>query len=778
MALLSFVHTPLLVAFLCMIIWLAVTSVIWLFCSSLLLLTMADSERPSAVREALSRVEDQLTCPFCLEPYTNPRLLACFHVYCQHCLDQIVLCNRQDKLSIICPKCRHSTPLPPSGVSGLQAAFHVNHWLDVQKAQKKIEQSQNLTCENCSVTTPQATGYCQHCTKFICEGCLTVHKEWDEFKGHEVVSIDRVKRNLKCLISPKNVTPRCTSHDKNLKLYCESCKELICRDCIVQIHKDHKYCLISDTFEAHKNELDRCVGPVEKQLEATNAALVELDSIRREIIRQQTCVKTDIHATFNQLRKTIDAREAELVSQLEGHSQQQLKCISAQIEEVKILQTQRESCVQFVKESIRSRFPGDVVKMKERVVNQVKELVNLFDPSTLDPYEQASTNYVSPAEQLESFNEISNLCLVKLPCVSKVDVKSTALAQFLFPSDIALPEAWLVSRLTNQTTRCVVKKQGEGEYKISYQPTVGGVHQLHVRVNGEEVKGSPFHVTVKTPVDKLGTVIKTINRIEKPFGVTVNRSGSVIVTEEGSGCVYIFGPKEVQTINLQGTVVGKMKDPRGVAVDHEDNILVVDAGNHRLLKFSQGGDLIASVGGKGDDPGQFMNPFGLCVNKKNGKVYVVDREAHDHCVQIFNSDLTFCSKFGCTSRDIEHGCKEHESDHPWDIASDSTGCVYVTDFNNDRVQVFTSDGGYLRQFSEKSSGSGKLKCPASIFVDSDDMVYVGELWNYCISMFTCQGKFVKSFGLKGPGRVPYGIAVDACGVVYVCDRDNNRVQVF
>ena len=71
----------------------------------------------------------------------------------------------------------------------------------------------------------------------------------------------------------------------------------------------------------------------------------------------------------------------------------------------------------------------------------------------------------------------------------------------------------------------MVTERGKGEYEISYQPTVGGAHQLHVRVGGEEVRGSPFPVTVKTPVDKLGTVIKTIDGVKGPWGVAVNKSG-------------------------------------------------------------------------------------------------------------------------------------------------------------------------------------------------------------------------------------------------------------
>ena len=516
-----------------------------------------------------------------------------------------------------------------------------------------------------------------------------MHKEWDELKGHEVVSMEKVEGDLIRLVSPKKVTPHCTKHDEYLKLYCEPCGELICRDCTVHIHKDHKYCLISDTFESHKEEILVSLEPVEKQLEATNTALFRLDSRCDEIVARRVAMETQIHKSFDEIRKTLEAREAKLVAQLEGHTQQQLKKLSAQREEVEILQTQRESCVHFVRESIHSGSPGDVLKMKAGVVKQVRELVDTFDPHTLEPCEQATTSFTPSAQLVKDCKEFGSLYQIDLPQRSKVGAKSTA--KFFFSTKTLVPGARLVSRLTDQATKCVVTERGEGEYEISYQPTVGGAHQLHVRVGGEEVRGSPFPVTVKIPVDKLGTVFKTIDGVKQPWGVAVNKSGEVIVAESEAGCVSIFSAtgEKLHTLDTRGTAVGRMKDPHGVAVDGDDNILVADAGNHRLLKFSRGGDLIAAVGSEGDGPGQFKRPFGVCVNSVNGKVYVVDKGAH--CVHIFNSDLTFSSKFG--SRSSGDG----QFDHPWDIASDSTGCVYVADRSNHRVQVFTSDGGYLRQ---------------------------------------------------------------------------------
>ena len=67
-------------------------------------------------------------------------------------------------------------------------------------------------------------------------------------------------------------------------------------------------------------------------------------------------------------------------------------------------------------------------------------------------------------------------------------------------------------------------------------------------------------------------------------------------------------------------------------------------------------------------------------------------------------------------------------------------------------------------------------------IDTNNLVYVSEWFNHRVSVFTSEGRFVVSFGREGqgPGEFNYlcGLAVDDSGVVYVCDTDNNRVVLF
>ena len=322
----------------------------------------------------------------------------------------------------------------------------------------------------------------------------------------------------------------------------------------------------------------------------------------------------------------------------------------------------------------------------------------------------------------------------------------------------------LVSEITGEKIDCSVKKTEASQYEISYQATSRGRHQLHIKVEGEHIKRSPFPVTV---IKKLGTPFKTISGVKQPWGVAVNQRREVIVAESGGHCVTIFSPtgEKLQSFGSKDSGHGQFKDPCGMAVDDDGNILIVDTDNHHIQKLTIDGKFITAVGKLGREPLEFRSPFSVAFHPKSKKLYVAD--TNNHHIQILNSDLTFSSSFGS----FGSGVGQFQS--PRDVACDSTGNVYVADTSNHRIQVFTAEGKFLRKIGKQSSGKGELYYPSSICIDSGNVVYVTEQHNHCVSVFTCEGKFLTSFGTEGsgPGQFtrPCGIALDKNGVVYVSD---------
>ena len=214
---------------------------------------------PTVTEQALKKLEDQLTCGICLDSYTEPKLLQCFHVFCKQCLERLVVRDCQG-LSLHCPSCRRSTLLPPTGVSDLQTAFYLNNLFEVRDTLEKVKEPQKTQCEKCKKCV--AINFCRNCGKLICARCIETHQEW--LSSHEVITIDQLEEDMTQLVPPKRKVMFCSKHPtKELDLYCETCEELVCRDCTVCIHRDHQYDLVTDAFQKHKEVLVASLQPVE-----------------------------------------------------------------------------------------------------------------------------------------------------------------------------------------------------------------------------------------------------------------------------------------------------------------------------------------------------------------------------------------------------------------------------------------------------------------------------------------------------------------------------------
>ena len=704
--------------------------------------------------KTLKKVEEELNCSICLDTYSDPKLLQCFHAYCRKCLVKLVVRDQQGQLILTCPICRHDTPVPANGVAGLQPAFQINHLLEIMEEHKK------------AAADPPA-------------------------------SAETAERDSASLTSHDKVKVCCREHaGKEVELFCETCGEPVCWKCIAKggKHHSHDYEELDKAFERYKVEVTTSLEPMEKQVTTITKALAQLDARCAEISDQRAAVEADVHTAFGKLQRILDTRKTELIGQLHHITQRKLKVLAVQRDQLETTLAQLSSCLGFMRESLKTGSQEEVLLMKSSVVKQVKELTTTFPPDMLKPSTEADAIFSSLADVATACRNYGQISAPGLPDPSKchatgkgieaavVGEMSTAVLQAVnfkgqpCEEPIQSSECELVSELSGTRTRGSIERRGQSQYEINYQPTITGRHQLHVKVEGQHIRGSPFTISAKSPVEKLGTPILTLRGVEQPWGVAINQRGEVIVTDCGGHCVSVFSPsgEKLRTFGTYGSGQGQFQYPRGVAVDGEWNILVADGVNHRIQKFTPEGQFLTAVGAYGKGPLQFLRPTDIVLNAANKKVYVTD--CGNHRVQVLNSDLTFSSSFG------KRGSGKGQFDIPCGIACDSTGKVYVADNVNNRVQVFTAEGKFLKMFGRRGAGRGELWGPVGVAIDSYDMVYVSEYGNGRVSVFTSEGVFVTSFGSHGEGpgqfKSPHGVAVDNSGVVYVCDHSNHRVQIF
>ena len=747
---------------------------------------------PSGVAEkALKRITAQLECSICLDTLTDAKLLPCFHSFCKKCLERLVVQDR-DGHTLCCPTCRRTTLLPPTGVSGLQTDFHAEGLFEIRDMLSKTKDPQKIQCEKCN--TSIATGFCRDCGQFVCNKCAEIHQIWKELKSHKIASFGDIQREAADLVPSKKKVTYCPKHSENiLKIYCETCGELICNDCTIRLHQGHNYDLITDTFQRHKGEIVSSLQPVIQHLATVNEAIQSMDTRKKDIDEQRVTIEADIHKQINRLLQALEQRRTELVGQLNQLTQQKLKDLAAQKDQCELVQTQLSSCLDYVESSLKTSNEGEILAMKSTMLKQVQQITAEFNPNTLAPEQEANILLVTDNVQelhrtCRGFAEVVAQSVCPEKCYATGDGLKTATVEeeatvTLHARDKDGKEceepildltAELVYNKDGNTAKCQVKEGKRGEHLIRYKPTTRGKHELHIRIRGKGIEDSPFTVRVRPPLQ--GPPIRVIGNVKGPWGLATNSKGHIIVVENGASCISIFTPegKKIQSFGSRGSGKGQFNSSCGVAVDNDDNIYIVDNGNHRIQKFNSTGEFIVSVGTLGSNPLQFYNPIGIDFNKKNGKLYVCDQS--NHRVQVLETNLTHHSSFG------SQGSGNGQFQNPLGVAFDSSGNVHIAEHSNHCIQVFTPEGKFIRKFGSRGSGPEQFNSPYGVALDSSDMIYVADYNNHRICVFSPEGQFLKSFGSEGEAQGQfqhlYMVCVDENDFILVSDSQNNRIQIF
>ena len=746
------------------------------------------AEPPRHAEEALRKITAQLECSVCLDTYTDAKLLPCFHSFCKKCLERLVVQDR-DGHTLTCPICRQTTPLPPTGVSGLQTDFHVDHLFEIRDTLAKLKEPQKTQCEKCE--KHNATGFCRDCGKFVCEKCTELHELWKDLSTHNIVTIKAVQKEADNLVPPTTKVMYCPKHPENiLKIYCETCGELICNDCTIRLHQGHNYDLVTDTFPKHKEEIVSSLQPVKEQLATVNKAVQALDTRTKEIENQRMTTEADIHKQIDSLHQALEQRRTELIGQLHQLTEQKLKALAAQRNHCELVQTQLSSCLDYVEGSLKTGSKGEILAMKAPVLKQIQQITTEFNTDMLAPEQEANTALVTDnAQDLhQACREFAKVVLQPAypeKCYATGDGLETAtvgeeatVTLHAVDSDggecevpVDSVTAQLVHSKHATAVKCEVVKHNRTTCSIQYTPALRGKHTLHVQVRQRHIKGSPFTVTSMPSPQDLGNPIQTIENLQRPQCMVTNTHNQIVVVECNGDCVSVLTPdgKKIRSFGSKGSGNGQFNRPRGIAQDREGNIYVADQWNHRIQKFTSDGKFMSTVGKRGSGLLEFNFPLGITFNTVSGKLYVCD--ANSRRIQVLNTDLALRSTFG------SQGNGNGQFGRPIGTACDNTGNVYVTDYNNHRIQVFTPDGKFLRKFGSQGSGPGQFISPTDVTI-GDNKLYVCDVGNNRICVFTTEGEFLTSFGSEGQFKDPAGIHITEDGYLLVSDFSSNRIQVF
>ena len=177
---------------------------------------------------------------------------------------------------------------------------------------------------------------------------------------------------------------------------------------------------------------------------------------------------------------------------------------------------------------------------------------------------------------------------------------------------------------------------------------------------------------------------------------------------------------------------------------------------------------VLSFGKKGSGDGMFMYPLGVAVSDGD-EIVVADQG--NHRVQVFDSNGTFLRSFG------HKGENAGEFKHPFGIAINKDRKIFVADSENNRIQIFRWEGRHLGSFGGQGSLDSQLFKPWGLSLDSTGNVIVADTGNKLIKIFTPDGRFVMKMG--GRGSFSYPVHCVQCGEYFiVSDSSEHCIKVF
>ena len=154
---------------------------------------------------------------------------------------------------------------------------------------------------------------------------------------------------------------------------------------------------------------------------------------------------------------------------------------------------------------------------------------------------------------------------------------------------------------------------------------------------------------------------------------------------------------------------------------------------------------VLCIGKRGSGEGMLNNPMGVAVTAEDE---IVVADSQNHRVQVFNSNGTFLRSFG------HKGENAGEFNYPVGVAIDKDRKILVSENDNHRVQILSWKGRHLGSFGGKGSLDSQLLNPWGLSLDSNGNVIVADSGNKLIKIFTPDGKFVMKIGGQGSFSFP------------------------
>ena len=673
------------------------------------------------------------TCQLCSGAFTDPRMLGCLHSFCKDCLKK-ELEKVESQSHLKCPTCKRVFSLMAGGVDSLPKNLRLSFNVEIAEYTERMESTGDIDCDVCADSSSgPAVAFCSQCLEFLCELCVAHHRRARKTAKHTVMTISEKKQaNLTVDMKPQDTCCSEPNHDGEvLKFYCETCRQLVCRDCILIKHKEHTHSDIDVIARSHKEELKAAVEPACGAI----SALVDAKGANNKMIQQVNSRVGDVHESiekaFTELEKALKLRKKVLLDEASDIGTSKVTALMLQQEEFQRHQDSLQGYIDAIEEALQTHTDKEIMALGGLLQHELQASVEQVSlPPARVNLIPAAFPITPLAEIISSFGYVSggscpsqasvehiSCAIIGKERMVKVTTRNANGEAFKHGGEQVRGKLCLVGS-SSEPVIALTTDHGNGDYTLAFTPQANGEHSLSVMVEGSPISNTPcvFFVRESRNYGSISQPKEKHRLSVYPYGVAVGSTGDIYITHT-SGILVQQLDGSTRTIGGSGSGPCQFSDAKGIAI-RGDVMYVSDYNQQRIQKVRSSGEFVAYLGEE-----QLSNPTGLTL--------------------------------------------------------DTDGRIYVTEHGNNRVSVFEACGSFVRTIPGSTDQQNHLKQPYGLTFDHHGNLHVASYGTYSIVVYTPEGQFVEEYG-QGQLVHPTGIAVDEEGFSLVTEQNStsSRLQIF
>ncbi|ETE67470.1 E3 ubiquitin-protein ligase TRIM33, partial [Ophiophagus hannah] len=244
---------------------------------------------------------------------------------------------------------------------------------DTSEVPSSSDEKTEQVCTSCDDNS-SAVGFCVECGEWLCKTCIEAHQRVKFTKDHMIRKKEDVSSEAVGASGQRPVF--CPVHkQEQLKLFCETCDRLTCRDCQLLEHKEHRYQFLEEAFQNQKGAIENLLAKLLEKKNYVNFAATQVQNRVKEVNETNKRVEQEIKVAIFTLINEINKKGKSLLQQLETVTKERQMKLIQQQNDISGLSRQVKHVMNFTNWAIASGSSTALLYSKRLITFQLRHIL-------------------------------------------------------------------------------------------------------------------------------------------------------------------------------------------------------------------------------------------------------------------------------------------------------------------------------------------------------------------------------------------------------------------